>query len=361
MEFLLTVLRRVIITGLVTIAATIVMQSAWVMAPPANAQGSAPPADSASPASAERVDFPAFVEGLRAEAVERGISEDTVKVALTDLEPSTSVIQRDQTQAELVLSVDQYLARRLTRPMVRTARVNAAKHKALLNRVHHKYGVSPRFVVAIWGLESNFGRFSGVRPTIQALATLAWEGRRGPFFRGELMDALTILDRKHIALDQLKGSWAGAMGQTQFMPSSYLKWAEDFDEDGDRDIWRSTPDVFASIANYLKAHGWSAQRTWGREVTLPTAIDEIRAKAGMRAEGCRAEREMTNRLPLKAWRDLGVKAVDGKALPRAEIDASLISTGKRAFLVYGNYDALLEYNCAHSYALAVALLSERIG
>ena len=360
--FLLTLLRHVIVTGLVTIAVTILLQSAWAMASPTSAQGGAQPPQGSPATSTERLDFPVFVERLRVEAAERGISEDTIKLALTTLEPSPSVIERDQTQAELVLSIDDYLARRLTRPVIRTARANATKHKALLARVHDKYGVSPRFIVAIWGLESNFGRFSGVRPTIQALATLAWEGRRGPFFRDELMDALTILDRKHAVLEQLKGSWAGAMGQTQFMPSSYLKWAEDFDEDGDRDIWRSTPDVFASIANYLKSHGWSSQRTWGREVTLPdSGIAAIREKAGMRVEGCRAEREMTKLLPLQAWRDLGVKTADGKALPRVEIEASLISTGKRTFLVYGNYDALLEYNCAHSYALAVALLSERIG
>ncbi len=360
--FLLTLLRHVIVTGLVTIAVTILLQSAWVMASPTSAQGGAQPPQGSPATSTERLDFPVFVERLRVEAAERGISEDTIKLALTTLEPSPSVIERDQTQAELVLSIDDYLARRLTRPVIRTARANATKHKALLARVHDKYGVSPRVIVAIWGLESNFGRFSGVRPTVQALATLAWEGRRGPFFRAELMDALTILDRKHAALEQLKGSWAGAMGQTQFMPSSYLKWAEDFDEDGDRDIWRSTPDVFASIANYLKSHGWSSQRTWGREVTLPdSGIAAIREKAGMRVEGCRAEREMTKLLPLQAWRDLGVKTADGKALPRVEIEASLISTGKRTFLVYGNYDALLEYNCAHSYALAVALLSERIG
>ena len=197
------------------------------------------------------MDFQVFVEALRTEAIERGISEDTVKAALTDLEPSPTVIERDQSQAEIVLTVDRYLARRLTRPMVRNARLHASKHKALLARVHEKYGVSPKFVVAIWGLESNFGRFSGVRPTIQALATLAWEGRRGAFFRGELMDALTIVDRKHIGLDQLKGSWAGAMGQTQFMPSSYLKWAEDFDEDGDRmpmDVKEGDRVLFAKYA-----------------------------------------------------------------------------------------------------------------
>jgi len=355
---LLRLQRRAI--GLITVAAVILLQSASM--PSASAQGGVQLPESSPPPPPERPDFAIFVDGLRVEAAERGISADTIKLALTDLEPSPSVIERDQTQAEIVLTVDQYLDRRLTRSLIRNARANAAKHKTLLERVHGTYGVSPRFVVAIWGLESNFGRFSGVRPTIQALATLAWEGRRGPFFRSELMDALTIVDRKHIALDQLKGSWAGAMGQTQFMPSSYLKWAEDFDDDGDRDIWRSTPDVFASIANYLKSHGWAPRHTWGREVRLPDAgIAAIREKAGMRSEGCRAEREMTRPLPLRTWREFGLKSADGKALPRTEIDASLLYTGKRAFLVYANYETLLEYNCAHSYALAVALLSERIG
>ncbi len=309
----------------------------------------------------ERLDFPAFVQGLRADALARGISAATVERALTGLEPSPSVIERDQTQAEAVFSLEAYLARRLTRAFVRTAVQNAARHKALLNRVRAKYGVPARYIVAIWGLESNFGRFSGVRPTIQALATLSWEGRRGEFFRGELMNALEIIDLGYIGLDELRGSWAGAMGQTQFMPSSYLKWAEDFDEDGDRDIWRSQDDVFASIANYLKQHGWSADLAWGREVRLPApGITALRERAGMRVEGCRAEREMTLRLPLERWQALGVRTVAGAALPRAKVDASLVHTGKRAFLVYPNYESLLDYNCAHSYALAVALLADRI-
>ena len=312
-------------------------------------------------AAPEPADFPTFVEGLRTDALARGISATTVARALTGLEPSPTVIERDQTQAEIVLSVDEYVARRLTRPFIRTARQNATKHRTLLKQVSTNYGVPARYVVAIWGLESNFGRFSGVRPTIQALATLAWEGRRGAFFRGELMSALEIVDRGYIPLEQLRGSWAGAMGQTQFMPSSYLEWAEDFDKDGDRDIWRSHHDVFASIANYLKEHGWSPDLTWGREVRLPApGITALREKVGMRAEGCRAEREMTHRLPLERWQALGVRTVSGAALPSAKVDASLIHTGKRAFLVYGNYEALLEYNCAHSYALAVALLGDRI-
>jgi membrane-bound lytic murein transglycosylase B len=176
------------------------------------------------------------------------------------------------------------------------------------------------------------------------------------------MNALEILDRGYIGLEHMRGSWAGAMGQPQFMPSSYLKWAQDFDDDGDRDIWRSQADVFASIANYLKEHGWEPAYTWGREVRLPAGgVDKLTSTVGLRAEGCRAEREMTNRLPLAKWHALGVRTAQGRALPKAELDASLLPTGKRAYLVYSNYEALLEYNCAHSYALAVALLADQIG
>lgn len=337
-------------------AALLALSLPLVAQPPA----SQTPASQA-PAAPERPEFPAFVESLRADAVARGVSAATIDRALTGLEPSPTVIDRDRSQAEVVLTVDQYVARRLTRTFVRTARAMNTRHQALLKQVSAQYGVPPRVVVAVWGLESNFGRFSGVRPTIQALATLAWEGRRGAFFRGELLDALEIVDRGYIGLDALKGSWAGAMGQAQFMPSSYLKWAQDFDADGRRDIWRSNGDVFASIANYLREHGWSNETTWGREVKVAaSALDRLRETAGMRAQGCRAMREMTERLPLAKWQSLGVRTLTGAALPKAAMDASLIHTGQRAFLVYANYDALLEYNCAHTYAIAVALLSDRI-
>ena len=315
----------------------------------------APPAPSAP-------DFRSFVESLKEEALLRGISPDVVDRALTNLEPSPTVIQRDQTQAEIVLTIDEYVQRRLPPSVVRTARQMATRHRSLLKRVSTAYGVPSRLIVSIWGLESNFGRFSGVRPTIQALATLAWEGRRGEFFRGELMSALEIVEKGYIGLDQLRGSWAGAMGQPQFMPSSYLKWAQDFDDDGDRDIWRSEADVFASIANYMKEHGWSAERTWGREVRLTEGdVDALRSAVGLRAEGCRAERELTHALPLAKWHALGVRTATGGVLPKVELDASLLHTGKRTYLVYANYEALLEYNCAHSYAMAVALLADQIG
>jgi membrane-bound lytic murein transglycosylase B len=175
------------------------------------------------------------------------------------------------------------------------------------------------------------------------------------------MHALEIVGRGHIELGVMKGSWAGAMGQTQFMPSSYLKHAEDFDGDGHRDIWRSTPDVLASIANYLKAHGWRTDETWGREVMLPRGReDDLVATVGLRTTGCRAERELTERRPLAEWQALGVRTVAGSALPRVNRAAALFRAGTRAWLVYGNYEALLGYNCAHAYALAVGQLADRI-
>jgi membrane-bound lytic murein transglycosylase B len=312
--------------------------------------------------AAGREDFSTWLSGIRLEAAAKGISEPTVARALTNLEPLAVVLERDRSQAELVLSVDEYLQRRLTKKFVRDARLMADRHRDLLKRVAAEYAVQPRFLVAIWGAESNYGRFTGIRPTIQALATLAWDGRRGAFFKSELFNALQIIDRGYIGLDQLKGSWAGAMGQTQFMPSSYLRYAQDFDRDGDRDIWQSPGDIFASIANYLKSYGWDDDQTWGREVRLPKAgALSVTDKIGLRVSGCRAEREMTNRAPLSRFHALGVRAMNGGALPTIDRNASLVHTNRRSFLVYSNYEALLGYNCAHTYALSVALLADRIG
>ncbi len=308
-----------------------------------------------------RDDFQAWLTVVRDEALARGITQQTLDAAFTDLEPLPVVIERDRTQAELVLSLDEYLRRRLTRPFVRTGRDMVLKHKALLSRIAKTFGVQSKYLVAVWGIESNYGRFQGTRPTIQALATLAWDGRRGAFFKGELFDALTIIDKGLIDLAQLKGSWAGAMGQTQFMPSSYLKHAHDFDEDGHRDIWRSQGDIFASIANYLKAYGWTPDQAWGREVRLPkSGALSVIERVGLRTTGCRANREMTNAAPLERWQALGVRRADGRALPSADVSASLVHNGGRSFLVYGNYEALLGYNCAHTYALSVALLADQI-
>jgi membrane-bound lytic murein transglycosylase B len=311
---------------------------------------------------APRPGFSAFLLQLKEQALARGVSAATVEAALTGLEPLEVVVERDRTQAETVLTVDQYLDRRLTRQFVRTAREQAAAHRKLLSQVSQKYGPPAALLVAVWGMESNFGRFTGTRPTVQALATLAWDGRRGAFFTAELIDALQIIDQGDIGLDQMKGSWAGAMGQTQFMPSSYLAHAQDFDGDGRRDIWKGLPDVFASIANYLKAYGWTERQAWGREVKLPPGgAGPLVDKVGLRQSGCRASRELTVPAPLAQWQQLGVRTLTGGALPKVDRSASLLRAGKKAYLVYSNYDVLLGYNCAHAYALAVGLLSDRIG
>lgn len=304
--------------------------------------------------------FAAFLESLKAEAVSRGISETVVTQALDGLEPLPVVLERDRGQAEAVLSIDTYVRRRLTAGTIRQAQRMAVTHRAVLERVGKAYGVQPRYLVAVWGLESNFGRFTGVRPTVQALATLAFDGRRGELFRNELFDALRIVERGHIDLARLKGSWAGAMGQPQFMPSSYLKYAEDFDGDGTRDIWGNPADVFASIANYLKAYGWDGEATWGRQVRVPGTVADMAERAGSRGDGCRAERALSRRRYLSEWQAMGVRAVNGSALPAVERQASLLDAGDRQFLVYSNYEAILGYNCANAYALSVAMLGDRI-
>ncbi len=312
-----------------------------------------PPADDAAR-------FAAFLDDLKTEAVRRGISEAVAATALDGLEPLPIVLERDRGQAEAVLTIDTYVRQRLTPATVRQAQRMATTHRAVLERVGKAYGVQPRYLVAVWGLESNFGRFTGVRPTVQALATLAFDGRRGELFRNELFDALRIVDRGHIDLARLKGSWAGAMGQPQFMPSSYLKYAEDFDGDGTRDIWSNPADVFASIANYLKAYGWDGEATWGRQVRVPGAVAELAERAGSRGEGCRAERALTRRRSLTEWQAMGVRTVAGRNLPAVERQASLLDAGDRQFLVYANYEAILGYNCANAYALSVAMLGDRI-
>lgn len=305
--------------------------------------------------------FPEWLTQLKQDALSRGISQRTVDAALDGLELLPVVTERDRTQPERTLAIDQYLKRRLDAKTVKTARQMATRHATMLAKVSANYGVPRNIIVSVWGLESNFGRFSGVRPTIQALATLAYDNRRAAMFRQELFAALQIVDKGDIDLAKMKGSWAGAMGQPQFMPSSYLKYAEDFDKDGRRDIWASEPDVFASIANFLKQSGWVSGNRWGRAVTLPKdGVDKIEAAAPLRAAGCEATRQMTEALPLSRWRALGVKASGGAPLPKSDTPASLVRAGRLDFLVYDNYSVLLQYNCAHAYALAVALLADKL-
>jgi membrane-bound lytic murein transglycosylase B len=322
------------------------------------------PPQTAPPPQAGDVPRPPFSDWLadvRQEALSRGISRATVDAALGDLQPLPIVVERDRTQAERVLPLDEYLKRRIDQKAVRTARERARQHASLLARVSRRYGVASSVIVAVWGLESNFGRFSGVRPTIVALATLAYDNRRAALFREELFQALQIVERGDVSAGEMKGSWAGAMGQPQFMPSSYLRFAQDFDGDGRTDIWRSQADVFASIANFLKEQGWTPGRSWGRRVKVPeVAAATLEAEAPLRSQGCEAVRQMTEPLPLSRWRALGLRLQGNQKAPASSTPASLVRAGSQSFLVFDNYHALLKYNCAHAYALSVGLLSDRL-
>jgi membrane-bound lytic murein transglycosylase B len=281
---------------------------------------------SSGPASAQQP-FSVWLEGVRQEALAEGISPETLDKALDGLEPIERVIELDRRQIEGRISYREYRDRVLSKERIERGRQLMIEHRELLERVAADYGVQPRFIVALWGIETSYGAWTGNTPVIGALATLAHEGRRADFFRRELLQALHILDDGNVAVEDMNGSWAGAMGQSQFMPSSYARNAIDYDGDGRRDIWGSLPDVFASIANYLANAGWDDRRTWGREVGLPPVLDA--GLAGLEV-----------RRPLPAWRDLGVRRADGGALPLVALDASLLRTDDGqgpAYLVYQNF------------------------
>ena len=309
--------------------------------------------------------FEEFLDGVRRDAAARGISGATLEAALSGLTPEPVVVSRDRAQPELTQSLDTYIARRLTaRPAgprtIATARTALASERRTLARLEERYGAPPAILIAIWGLESNFGRFTGTYSTIRSLATLAYDARR-PIFRDELLHALAIVERGDAAPADLKGSWAGAMGQPQFMPSSYLRYAVDDDGDGRANIWTSRQDVFASMANYLREKGWTSGERWGREVAISRAVmTRIDREVPMRTTGCRALRELTVPRPIAEWQALGVRRVGGAALPVSTMTASLVRGQKRHFLVYGNFEAILDYNCSNAYAVTVGLLADRI-
>jgi membrane-bound lytic murein transglycosylase B len=309
---------------------------------------------------AEPKPFDTWLIELIDEARTRGYSDHVIQQTVEGLEPLHRAIESDRSQPELTIGFERYFESRVTPAVIRRGRELAREHRTTLRRIEQEFGVPRRVVLAIWGMESRYGRNPGRTPVFQALATLAWEPRRSTFFRGELFDAIEMVARGHIESKAMKGSWAGAMGQPQFMPSSYLAHAVDFDGDSRRDIWTSAPDTLASIGSYLNGKGWTPDFTWGREVKLSAAARKRVAGVAMRAGTCGAMRDMTEARPLREWQKMGVRAIDGKALPRKGPDAALVQVQKRAFLVYPNYDAILRYNCAHHYALSVAMLSERL-
>jgi len=219
-----------------------------------------------------------------------------------------------------------------------------------LAEISEAYGVQSRFIVALWGIESDFGRVTGGFPVLDSLATLAFDGRRGAFFQDQLIQALRIVDDGHIQPDDMLGSWAGAMGQSQFMPSSFHSFAVDHDGDGRRDIWGTLPDVFASAANYLAEAGWKGDQTWGRQVRLPEGFDD--ALSGL---------DVTK--PLHEWQALGVRRSNGDDLPVAQLSASVVLPGGPdgpAFLTYPNYRVLLKWNRSHYFATTVGQFADML-
>jgi len=298
--------------------------------------------------AADSADFDAWLAGLRAEATAEGIDAEILDAALTGIRPIARIIELDRSQPEGRLTAAQYLLRVVPASRQTAARQRLANHRGLLQAVAARYGVQPRFIVALWGIETDFGRNTGGFGVIESLATLAYDGRRADFFRGELLAALRILDERHISPASMRGSWAGAMGQSQFMPSSFLAYAVDENDDGRRDIWQTLPDVFASIANYLAKSGWHDDQTWGRSVRLPADFD-------MALVGLDTKRQIGD------WQALGVRRQDGRDLPARQLPASIVQPDGRstqAYMVYENFATTLKWNRSTYFALAVGKLAD---
>ena len=296
------------------------------------------------------VPFPLWLKELRAEAASRGVRASTIEVALDGVKLIPRVIELDRGQPEFTLTFRQYMDRVVPESRVKKGRQRLRENRVLLEKIGRKYGVQPRFIVAFWGIETDFGRHTGGFPVIPALVTLAYDGRRSAYFRGELFHALDILDKNHIEPKNMIGSWAGAMGQTQFMPSSFVAYAVDFDGDGRKDIWNSRADALASGANYLARQGWKGDQTWGRPVTLPRGFDTGLA-------------DLDVRKPLSAWQRLGVRRDDGGDLAGRELTASVVLPEGRdgpAFVIYNNYLTILKWNRSTFFALAVGFLADRL-
>jgi len=308
------------------------------------AQHSPTPAVSPSnPVSADG--FGRFVTGLWTDAQAAGISRATFEAAFKGVQPDPKVIELARKQGEFSRPISTYVSGAVSSARISQGQVLAERWRAVFDRVEASYGVPRGIILAIWASESGYGAASGSFDTIRSLATLAYSGERKDLFRRELLAALRILEEDHLSRDAIKGSWAGAMGQTQFMPSSFLKHAADGDGDGRRDIWRSVPDVLASIGNFLAQSGWKAGLPWGFEARLPDGIDLSRH-----------DRD------LGEWSRLGVARADGAALPRSGLGRLFLPAGISgpAFILTENWEAIRAYNTSDAYALAIGLLSNRI-
>ncbi len=305
-------------------------------------------------AIASQAKFDAYVKQLKVEALNKGYSQRFVDEAFAQVQFRPKVVKADKNQPEKKRTLDDYIARAVPQWKINKGKALLKKHHKALQRIEQEYNVQPRFIVALWGIESNFGSYQGRHNIIDALTTMAFEGRREAFFKKELFAALEVVKQGHISFKDMKGSWAGAMGQPQFMPSSFLAYAVDGNNDGKKDIWATEEDVLASAANYLNSVGWDAKYTWGRQVRIPKSLSKNligRKKAQGR--------------PLSQWSRYGVKQMNGRSLPklRTDINAWLIAPSSaqgKSYLVYENYQALMRWNRSDHFGLAVAYLADAI-
>jgi membrane-bound lytic murein transglycosylase B len=330
---------------------------------PANAALAQEPATDAEAAA-----FQAFLGEIRAAATERGIRGATLDAVLPAIRIHRRAIEADRSQAEFVETYDVYLTRRLTPQRIAGGRALMAEHGEMIRGVAADYGVQPRFVVAILGLESSYGTYPIDEPLFDVVATLAFDGRRGAQFRAQLLAALEIVDKGWATPDEMKSSWAGALGVPQFAPTNVLEIAVDHDKDGRIDLWNVGPDVIASVAHYLQRTGWRADQTWGRAVSLPPGGED--SLAAPISDGstppsvCRSYESLNAFRDLSEWQALGVRRGNGGDLPARELPAALVVGDRgddRGWLVYRNFCSLMRYNPAFRYALSVGLLADAIG
>ena len=294
--------------------------------------------------------FATWVANFRSRALRAGITDRTFNAAFAGVQYLPDTIRRDRNQSEFVKPMSEYMATAASDLRVRGGRAMLRKHARLLARIEASYGIEPHVVVAFWGMESNYGKRRGDTPLISTLATLTFDGRRGRFFEKQLIAALKILQRRDIAPSQMTGSWAGAMGHTQFIPSTFDAYAMDFTGDRRRDIWSDDPsDALASTAAYLKRFGWRKGQPWGVEVRLPRGFDYGRSNRSVKMSPAQ-------------WGQLGVRGTNGQVVPNYGIASLITPTGGRgpAFLVFRNFDVISRYNNAEAYMIGVGRLSDRL-
>ena len=309
----------------------------------------AAPADAPLPAFTTE-GFDKWLADFKRDALKDGISQKTLDEAFAKTQPIPRVIELDRSQPEFKLTFEQYLQRVVPQSRIDEGRRKFAENRDIIEAAAKKYGVPAHYLTAFWGIETGFGKHTGGFSVIDSLATLAFEGRRAEYFRGELLKALKIIDAGHISAAAMEGSWAGAMGQAQFMPSTFMAYATDGNGDGKINLWTQKEDVFASAANYLSSVGWKTDERWGRNVSLPKGFDASKAGRDVRK-------------PIAEWQKMGVRMPDGGNLPSADMKAAIVLVNDGAgpaYMVYNNFNTIMHWNRSTYFAIAVGTLADAI-